>query len=127
MVGTGVYEGTRRTREGKFDRRRFPTTSKKKAVEAWTEWRERSDEQEMERARATVAPTREKEVDMAATTKAKVPDGDLWMLMTKTGRPINWFSDQDQALTVAAALEQAGKAAGVTVEFEVERVSKWSA
>lgn len=152
----GWYEGTYYYSDNskKPDRRRFDGNSlgQRDVVKKYDSWCKTLDDKQLAAMKAQIHPKKEvasvsveevqtsklvqeKGQNMAAKGSAQVyqnvekqemPLSKIWVLVVQ-GKIINWFDNENSALNVASAMSIANKAAGITIEFDIQEVDKWSA
>lgn len=152
----GYYEGTYYYSDGskKPDRHRFNGNLMKQRevvekYDAWCKtlddkynaeieerWHPKQEEAKTPKKEDKMPNTQEQEdKEMAAKGSAQVyqntevsnkTDNKIWVLVVQ-GKIINWFDNENSALNVASAMSVANKAAGITIEFDIQDVDKWNA
>lgn len=154
--GDGWYEGTyyyagnsRKPDRRRFDGNNFGQREVVKKYDAWCAELDAKQRAEMEsqiysKKEPTLVPVKkvqmpqpvqQKGQEMAEKGSAQVyqnteiqnkPLGKIWVLVVQ-GKIINWFDNENSALNVADAMSTANKAAGITIEFDIQDVDKWNA
>lgn len=140
--GKGLFVGTCRTQDGRFENRRFHFKSSNEAKKQWEEWKKSIHEKEkpVDKSPIKVDPvrvirktqlhpegvsysTQHKDED-AAVTQVAIPKNRVYILAVGAPKIAGWYSDYDEAKRAMRIANQALKFAGVDIRYSVVEVEE---